>query len=117
MSHWFDDLTRGLAEQPLSRRSLFALAGRLGIAAGGASLLGRLPAVASAAERTGPSSAVGAAPDAATSSCTVDDSYGILQVTVVAPPTEGQTLDLSHTFFAEVATGNVFSTLTVGQAA
>ena len=106
MEHWFDDLTRRLARQPVDRRRMMSWSAKLGVAAAGFALLGRTPPAARAAPARAP----------AASTCTVEDSYGVLKA-VVTTQSAGSSppLTYTHTFVAEVGSGNVFSTVTVAQ--
>jgi hypothetical protein len=122
MTHWFDDLTRTFSRQPLSRRSMLFWTVRLGLASAGAGLLGGNRSTASAlgmglgtGEALDPSGASRAVASAG-STCTVNDSYGVLQARVSVPASSSAAtvpLTLTHSFVAEVATGNVLSTLTI----
>jgi hypothetical protein len=117
MGHWFDDLTRKTAKQFVSRRSMLSWTAKLGVAAAGAGLLGRTPLVASAAPAE-PSATAWAAPGTPVvptipaGTCVVDDSYGVLR-TVVTTSSDTSKMTLTHTFMAEVASGNTFSSLIV----
>jgi hypothetical protein len=113
MEHWFDDLTRRIGKQPMSRRGMVSLTARLGAVVAGTSLFGREATAISAAEVTAAPSAVGVL-QAGASTCKVDDSYGLLKTEFSVSSAGGRApLTLSHSFSAEVATGNTFSTLTV----
>jgi hypothetical protein len=109
MDHWFDTLTRNLNRQPLTRRTMISWTTKLGLAAG-VGLLGRNTTIASAAPFAGPV----AAPLLASSTCTVEDSYGVLKAVVTTASGDPTTpLMLTHTFIAEVGSGTSSSTLTV----
>jgi len=129
MDHWFDNLTRKLAtRQTVSRRAMLSWSAKASVALSGAGLIGRTPteAHAAVAEPTGFTATLAATtmqPEGfrapitpatpGTGGCVVDDSYGLLR-TVVAASVQGRVpLTLRHTFSAEVATGNAFSTITV----
>ena len=104
MEHWFDSLTRRLADQTVDRRTMFSWTAKLGLAAG-IGLLGRGSAIASAAPTTAQSG---------TSTCTVDDTYGVLRSVVTTSVSSPKNpLTITHQFYAEVGTDYSTSILTV----
>jgi hypothetical protein len=123
MERWFDDLTRKLASQPLTRRGMVSWSTKVAAAVAGAGIVGRQAAVADAAMIQEEHGAVGLleAPRGlemgvrqAASTCKVDDSYGVLRSDFSLSSAGAKVpLTLSHAFVAEVATGTTFSTMTV----
>ena len=119
MEHWFDTLTRNVARQPRTRRSALGWAARLGIAATGVGLLGRFVPEAQASDMVAGAEAgvqsgvqtLAAAPVA--SSCSVEDTYGVLQSHFVTSATGVVPMTLTHSFIAEVGSGMTSSLLTI----
>jgi hypothetical protein len=110
--HWFDDLARRVAGHSLSRRSMLAWTARLGLTVVGAGLVGRGSGIAG--RDAGSADAVSAGPLAAPATCTVSDTYGVLNVTATASSTDpAAPMTFTHAFYAEVGSGYTMSTLTV----